>query len=136
MQPRHQHPDRITVLPTRGGRQKRTHVYSGSFTVGSTQFPSAQYLIVDKVAAVGDMFELRAKAKFATNITHGIHGNRAMLWRAELKLTLRGHAVSVLSESPSFLYQSRDPRKQKAKRVCKTQVAETPVIQEIISDAR
>lgn len=138
LQERHQHSDRLSILPSLRGRKSARVLSEGSFSIKSgsgdfigTDFDALTFLGVGQIQAGDDAsFALPVRARFSTNITRTGHDNRAMFWRAQISFTTPcGEVVGARADSPGFVYLTRTPKGPGP-------VVEHPFVQAVICDAR
>eukprot|EP00658_Telonema_sp_P-2_P035197 TRINITY_DN2563_c0_g1_i1.p1 TRINITY_DN2563_c0_g1~~TRINITY_DN2563_c0_g1_i1.p1 ORF type:complete len:489 (-),score=60.54 TRINITY_DN2563_c0_g1_i1:993-2459(-) len=113
---RHQHPDRISCIPTSGGHKAAVNITKhGRIELGSqAELTTMRFVNVGEPCAnySGEpgSFSLSIGIKFSTNITSTYHGGRTMFWRAELQVSCPSGTFSTQGDSPAFEYHPREPK--------------------------
>lgn len=120
---RHQHPDKVSAIPVRGGHKAAIPITSSSriemSSATSSTLPTQQFSSVGEVQPKENgLCSLMIATKFSTNITSTNHGSRTMFWRAEFELSASGNAPIVgQSDSPAFAYHPREPKIGESARI-------------------
>jgi len=128
MKARNLHPDKIKLIPARGGHKDAVSITDHAELVISalSELTPVRFAEVGEVVESGKSgFGLSITVKFSTNITTPAHGGRTMFWRAEIEMIQDGRTISTKTDSCSFEYHPREPK-----------IGDAPRIQTLVSDGR